>query len=112
MLISRRRARGMTATLSVNPANYLKKHLRGVIAIVERRKAVGTGLASHRPRRDPLYGPRRHDHGCGPFGRCHDRGSLAALFDTDPPQNAPCHWPCAAQAEGFQGRSGGVFKSK
>jgi cobaltochelatase CobT len=28
------------STLSVNPANYLEKHLRDVIAMVERRKAV------------------------------------------------------------------------
>ncbi len=28
------------STLSVNPANYLEKHLRDVIALVERRKAV------------------------------------------------------------------------
>ena len=28
------------ATLSVNPANYLEKHLRDVIAMVEKRKAV------------------------------------------------------------------------
>ena len=28
------------STLSVNPANYLEKHLRDVIAMVEKRKAV------------------------------------------------------------------------
>ena len=28
------------STLSVNPANYLEKHLRDVITMVERRKAV------------------------------------------------------------------------
>jgi cobaltochelatase CobT len=28
------------STLSVNPANYLEKHLRDVIAMVERRRAV------------------------------------------------------------------------
>jgi cobaltochelatase CobT len=28
------------ATLSVNPANYLEKHLRDVISMVEKRKAV------------------------------------------------------------------------
>ena len=28
------------STLSVNPANYLEKHLRDVIAMVERRKQV------------------------------------------------------------------------
>jgi cobaltochelatase CobT len=28
------------STLSVNPANYLEKHLRDVIAMIERRKAV------------------------------------------------------------------------
>jgi cobaltochelatase CobT len=28
------------STLSVNPANYLEKHLRDVIAMIERRRAV------------------------------------------------------------------------
>ena len=71
------------STLSVNPANYLEKHLRDVIAMVERRKAVellAIGIG--------------HD-----VTRYYDRAvtitdveqlagamteQLAALFDTDP----------------------------
>ncbi|MDO5612334.1 MAG: cobaltochelatase subunit CobT [Paracoccus sp. (in: a-proteobacteria)] len=75
------------STLSVNPANYLEKHLRDVIAMVERRKqvellAIGIG----------------HD-----VTRYYDRAvtitdveqlggamteQLAALFDTDPRKRA------------------------
>jgi cobaltochelatase CobT len=75
------------STLSVNPANYLEKHLRDVIAMVERRKAVeliAIGIG--------------HD-----VTRYYDRAvtitdveqlagamteQLAALFDTDPRKRA------------------------
>ena len=75
------------STLSVNPANYLEKHLRDVIAMVERRRAVellAIGIG--------------HD-----VGRYYDRAvtitdveqlagamteQLAALFDTDPRKRA------------------------
>ena len=71
------------STLSVNPANYLEKHLRDVIAMVERRKAVellaiGIGHDVTRyydravtiPDVDQLAGAMTEQ--------------LAALFDSDP----------------------------
>ena len=48
------------STLSVNPGNYLERHLRQVI---ERDRDALAGRADrhrHRPRRDPLLPPRRH----------------------------------------------------
>jgi cobaltochelatase CobT len=75
------------STLSVNPANYLEKHLRDVIGMVERRRAVeliAIGIG--------------HD-----VGRYYDRAvtitdveqlagamteQLASLFDSDPKKRA------------------------
>ncbi len=37
------------STLSVNPANYLEKHLRDVIAMVEKRRAGRIAGHRHRP---------------------------------------------------------------
>ena len=75
------------STLSVNPANYLEKHLRDVIAMVERRKAVellaigiGHDVTRYYNRAvtitdvDQLAGAMTEQ--------------LAALFDTDPRKRA------------------------
>ncbi len=48
------------STLSVNPGNYLEKHLRDVIAEIETQFAGGADRHRHRPRRHALLPPRRH----------------------------------------------------
>jgi cobaltochelatase CobT len=63
------------STLSVNPANYLEKHLRDVIAMVEKRRAVellAIGIG---------HDVTRY------YGRAvtiTDAEQLASLFDSDP----------------------------
>ena len=95
----------MTAHLSVNPANYLEKHLRDVIAMVEKRRAVellAIGIG--------------HD-----VTRYYDRAvtitdveqlagamteQLAALFDSDPAP-ARASWACVAPVDA--GPSGRIY---
>ena len=48
-------------TLSVNPGNYLEKHLREVIRDIEAPRPGRTDRHRHRPRRDALL-PPRGDH--------------------------------------------------
>ena len=52
------------STLSVNPGNYLEKHLREVIRDIEAPRPGGADRHRHRPRRDTLLPPRGHDRGC------------------------------------------------
>ena len=52
------------STLSVNPGNYLEKHLREVIRDIEARDHGGADRHRHRPRRDALLPPRGDDRGC------------------------------------------------
>jgi len=71
------------STLSVNPANYLEKHLRDVIAMVERRAqvellAIGIGHDVTRYY-DRAVTITDADQLAGAM-----TGQLAALFDTDP----------------------------
>ncbi|WP_333685218.1 cobaltochelatase subunit CobT [Pontibaca methylaminivorans] len=75
------------STLSVNPANYLEKHLRDVIAMVERRHgveliAIGIGhdVTRYCQRAVPITDA---DQLAGAI-----TAQLAALFDTDPRQRA------------------------
>ena len=71
------------STLSVNPANYLEKHLRDVIALVERRRAVeliaigiGHDVTRYYPRAVTITDVEQL------AGAMTEQ--LAALFDTDP----------------------------
>ncbi len=51
------------STLSVNPGNYLEKHLREVIRDIESREHGRADRHRHRPRRHALLPPRRHHRG-------------------------------------------------
>ena len=67
------------STLSVNPANYLEKHLRDVIAMIERRRqveliAIGIGHDVTR-----YYEPRGDDHRRGAARGRDDRAAGGAL---------------------------------
>ncbi len=75
------------STLSVNPANYLEKHLRDVIAMVERRKqvellAIGIGHDVTRYY-DRAVTITDVDQLAGAMTE-----QLAALFDSDPRKRA------------------------
>ena len=61
------------STLSVNPGNYLERHLREAIGWIENAVAGGTDRHRHRPRRDPLLPPRR-DHRRRRTARRHHAG--------------------------------------
>ncbi len=75
------------STLSVNPANYLEKHLRDVIAMVERRKAVeliAVGIGHDVTRYyDRAVTITDVDQLAGAMTE-----QLAALFDSDPRKRA------------------------
>ncbi len=75
------------STLSVNPANYLEKHLRDVIAMVEKRKAVellAIGIGHDVTRYyDRAVTITDVDQLAGAMTE-----QLAALFDTDPRKRA------------------------
>ncbi len=75
------------STLSVNPANYLEKHLRDVIAMVERRKAVellAIGIGHDVTRYyDRAVTITDVDQLAGAMTE-----QLAALFDSDPRKRA------------------------
>ena len=59
------------STLSVNPGNYLERHLRGhhIAGEPPRRRTDGH---RDRPRRHTLLQPRRDHHGCRTAWRHHD----------------------------------------
>ena len=78
------------STLSVNPANYLEKHLRDVIAMVERRRAVELLAIGIGPRRDALLRPRRHHHRRRSARRRHDRAARRPVRRR-PPRPSPRH---------------------
>ena len=61
------------STLSVNPGNYLEKHLREVIQRHRTRRRSRADRDRHRPRRDPLLPPRRHHRRRRATGRRHAR---------------------------------------
>jgi hypothetical protein len=67
------------STLSVNPGNYLERHLRRHRG--DRDTLAGrTDRHRHRPRRDALLPPRGHHRRRGGAGRRHDRRQLADRF--------------------------------
>ena len=61
------------STLSVNPGNYLERHLREVDRLDRNAVAGGADRHRHRPRRDPLLSPRG-DHRRRRTTRRHDAG--------------------------------------
>ena len=70
------------STLSVNPANYLEKHLRDVIGMVEKRKAVellAIGIGHVTRYYDRAVTITDVDQLAGAMTE-----QLAALFDSDP----------------------------
>jgi cobaltochelatase CobT len=74
------------STLSVNPGNYLERHLRDVIDWIETRSpveliAIGIGHDV-----TPLLPPRGHDRRCRAAGRHDDVEKLAELFDDARPR--------------------------
>ncbi|MFN6978588.1 MAG: cobaltochelatase CobT-related protein, partial [Gemmobacter sp.] len=75
------------STLSVNPANYLEKHLRDVIAMVQRKKAVeliAIGIGHDVTRYyDRAVTITDVDQLAGAMTE-----QLAALFDSDPRKRA------------------------
>ena len=67
------------STLSVNPGNYLERHLRAVIELIEDALAGRAAGDRHRPRRDALLPPRRHHRRCRGTGRRDDRAARLAV---------------------------------
>ena len=67
------------STLSVNPGNYLERHLRWVIEEIETALAGRADRHRHRPRRDALLPPRRHHRRCRGARRRHDREARRAV---------------------------------
>ena len=67
------------STLSVNPGNYLERHLRYVIEEIQTRSPVGAHRHRHRPRRDALLSPRRDHRRCRGTRRRHDREACRTL---------------------------------
>ena len=67
------------STLSVNPGNYLERHLRQVIEEIETKSPVELLRHRHRPRRDALLPPRRHHRRCRGAGRRDDGAAGAAV---------------------------------
>ena len=61
------------STLSVNPGNYLERHLRYIIEEIETRSPVGAHRDRHRPRRHALLPPRGDHRRCGGTRRRDDR---------------------------------------
>ena len=80
------------STLSVNPGNYLERHLRAVIEQIETRSPVELAGDRHRPRRHPLL-PTGGDHRrCGRARRRDDRTARRPLRGgrrLGPPLHAP-----------------------
>ncbi len=79
------------STLSVNPGNYLERHLREVIARIEQHLAGGIDRDRHRPRRDALLPPRRHHRRRRAAGRHHagEAGRAVRRGRADPDYAAP-----------------------
>ena len=67
------------STLSVNPGNYLERHLRAVIELIEDALAGRASGDRHRPRRHALLSPRRHHRRRRGTGRRHDRAARLAV---------------------------------
>ncbi len=91
------------STLSVNPANYLEKHLRDVIAMVEKRRqveliAIGIGhdVTRYYQRAVTITDVEQL------AGAMTEQ--LAGLFDSDPAQTRPGVWAC-----GRLGKAGGCL---
>ena len=81
------------STLSVNPGNYLERHLRGVIELIETRSPVELAGDRHRPRRHPLLSPRGYDRRRGGTGGRHDRAACLAVWRGDASRHAPRRLP-------------------
>ncbi len=77
------------STLSVNPGNYLERHLRCVIEDIETAFAGRADRDRHRPRRDALLPPRRHHRRCRGTGRRDDRKAGRAVRRARRPRAVP-----------------------